>query len=196
MPRSRLMFVLALMSSLVACGSDPSPATQPKQEAPAVKPELPAGLVAFDDGKAPLTTALPSERAAHQVLCDDTGCRYVFGLSDDAGVPRGDASVTFFFPSGSPELTTLRDEVVHGDGGVFANNPAWVPGQKSGGHPSMPWLQEVISFSAGETTVGRVMIGQAPMGNFVVTEVLNKEELEDARPIIAAIYTHLAFPKR
>jgi hypothetical protein len=190
---ARIIAVTGLLAALLACSGETQPTADTTEEKTA--DALPEGLVAFDDGKAPLKTAYVKDGTAYSDTCDDSGCRYVFGLPDEDGAPREDASVTFLFPANNPAVTVIRDTMIQGDNGVFAKHPEWVAGLQSGGNAAMPWLQQVTSFSANDTMVGRVMVGSAPMGNFLVTEVVNKQDLEQARPILAAIYQHLSFPE-
>jgi hypothetical protein len=184
----RLSLVAVLISALLACGD-----TQDDTDVPAAK-ALPEGLTAFNDPKAPMHTAYPQEQTAHTSACNDKGCTYVFGLPGEDGAPRDDASVTFFFPEDTKDLITLRKTYVDGEAGAFATHDAWIRSDTSGGNAAQPWLKETTPFTDGNQILGRIMLGDAPRGHFVVTEVISRPDLERARPILAAVYTHLTFP--
>jgi hypothetical protein len=186
----RLLSVAAILAALLACGdatTEPTPPAAP--EAPA-KPPLPEGLTAFAPADAPLRTAYPTEGAAQATTCDDAGCSYVFGLPGEDGAPRQDASVTFFFPKGSPTVDALRQSHVDGADGLFARHPEWTRNATSGGNAVQPWLTEAISFES-DAEIGRVMIGNGASGAFLITERIGRGDADKARPILVAVYTHL-----
>jgi hypothetical protein len=187
----RLLVPFALLTALLACGetaSEPAPAA-PAAPTPA-EPALPAGLAAVDLPDAPLTTALPTETGAHASRCDEAGCTYVFGLSDGSGAPRPDASVSFFFPATALSLDELRQAHIDGPTGAFATHPDWQRKASAAGNAAQPWLQEAHAFD-NEAVVGRIMLGTSPRGNFVVTELIAREALNAARPVLSAAYVHL-----
>ena len=189
---------LLLTALLVGCGG---PATekpaekassQTKEVAPATapKPAAPPGQIVFAEPKVPFTTSYLAGTMSHLVACADSGCEVTFQARIDE-VPSKDSRVTFQVPAARSSADEIYAARVTGPEGVFARNPAWKKGAESGGNGAQPWLRKVVAFEDGSGVVGRVMVGEASTGAFLVIERLASAELERSRPAIAGLYANL-----
>lgn len=159
--------------------------------APAAAPKATPGQTAFAEAKVPFTTAYPDGTMSHLLACTDKGCEVTFQAKTAAGAASKESRIVFQVPAAKKTADELYAELVTGPEGLLKKNPGWKKGAESGGNPGQPWLRKVLSFEDGKDAVGRVMVGEASTGAFLITERLATAELEAARPAIAALYANL-----
>lgn len=192
---TRLIAIVVALGVQLACGGSneaPPPPEAPDakeatKEAPP-KPEVPEGSVAFDDADAPFTTVHPTEGFVTAKTCDDNSCTWVFGLPNEEGSVRDDCAVSFTFPKGKMSQADLETNFVKGPIGLFGQHGDWSKTGEVGGNAAMPWLRKAISFEAGESNVGRVLVGDGEQGAFRVLELIDPKELSKMQLLIGSIY--------